>query len=133
MGEIGTKQAEKSDSKCTESPVVIGRAKQAPHCWGVQSRFLVIQYIYVSLYVHRMSKCVGGITRSKHAHVQNQFWAVKPTCDTRIIHFFYTESSFSVDEKQNQKVHLEMRNLKQTNFQRWKNRGKKADYKMRKR
>ena len=37
--------------------VFIGRAKRAIH-WGVQSRFRVI-YI---MYVHRKSKCVGGIT-----------------------------------------------------------------------
>ena len=34
-------------------------------------------YIYVGLHVHRMSKCLGGITWLKHAHAQSQFWAVK--------------------------------------------------------
>ena len=28
-------------------------------------------YIYVGLYVHRMSKCVGRITWPKHAHAQS--------------------------------------------------------------
>ena len=54
-----------------------------------------------------MPKCVGGITWSKHAHAQSQFCEFetkchfetlilpssgrsKPTCDTRIIHFYYT-------------------------------------------
>ena len=36
------------------------------------------------------AKCIGGITWPKHEHAQSQFWAVKPTCDTRIIHFYYT-------------------------------------------
>ena len=54
-----------------------------------------------------MPKCVGGITWSKHAHAHSQFCEFetkcrfetlilpssgrsKPTCDTRIIHFYYT-------------------------------------------
>ena len=32
---------------------------------------------HVGLYVHRMSKCVGGITWPKHAHAQSQFGVVK--------------------------------------------------------
>ena len=34
-------------------------------------------HICVSLYVHRMSKCIGGITWPKHAHAQSQFGVVK--------------------------------------------------------
>ena len=33
--------------------------------------------IYICRYVYRVPKCVGGITWSKHAHAQSQFWAVK--------------------------------------------------------
>ena len=56
-----------------------------------------IIYIYVGLYVCRESKCIAGITWPKHAHAQSQFWAVKPTCDTIVIHFDYTQSSFTMD------------------------------------
>ena len=34
--------------------------------------------------------CVGGIKWIKHAHAQSQvFGWLKPTCDTRVIHFDY--------------------------------------------
>ena len=53
-----------------------------------------------------MPKCMGGITWSKHTHAQCLFWEferkchleclilpslgrLKPTCDTRSIHFYY--------------------------------------------
>ena len=98
---------------------LIGQAKRAPH-WAVQSRFRVILYIsvYVSVCMSTivygkpiqnncMPKCVGRITWSKHAHAQSQFCEfetkchleslilpssdrLKLTCDTRIIHFYYT-------------------------------------------
>ena len=42
-------------------------------------------YICVGLYVHRMPKCVGGITWPKHAHAQNQFWAVKTDLLTPVL------------------------------------------------
>ena len=64
---------------------IIGRAKRAPH-WGVQSRFRVI-YMYVGMYVYVclweklcMLKCVGGITWSKHAQAQSQFWEFETKC-----------------------------------------------------
>ena len=47
----------------------------------------------------------------------------------RIIHFNYTLATLAWTKKI---VHLEMRNLKQTEFQRLKNRGKKAEGKTRK-
>ena len=79
-----------------------------------------------------MPKCMGRITWSKHAHAQSQFWELetkclseslilpssgrlKPTCDTRIIHFYYMlEQLFSMDEKEAppKKRSLRKRNLK---------------------
>ena len=49
--------------------ILIGLAKRAPH-WGVQSRFCMIC-------VCRGPKSVGGITWSKRAHAQSQYWAIK--------------------------------------------------------
>ena len=101
------------DEKEAEDPPVmgtiflIGRAKRAPH-WGVQSRFRVI-YIYICcryvvclMSVVCQINCLGGIT-----------WPM------RMLKVFWgrlTEKS----------VHLEMRNLKLTELQRLKNRGKKV-------
>ena len=42
------------------------------------------------------------------AHAQSHFWAVKLTCDSRVIHFDYTLEQLSMDEKRN--VQLEVRN-----------------------
>ena len=70
--------------------------------WAVQSRFRTICiYVYVCMsvcqFVYRkpiqkkcMPKCVGGNTWPIHAHAQRQFWVVKTTSNTRIIHFYYT-------------------------------------------
>ena len=55
---------------------VIGRAKRAPY-WIVQSRFRVINVIYMCACVCRGPKSVGGITWAQHAHAQSQYWAVK--------------------------------------------------------
>ena len=58
-------------------PLIIGRAKRAPH-WGVQSRFCVIYiYMYICACVCRGPKSVGGIMWAKRAHAQSQYWAVK--------------------------------------------------------
>ena len=86
-----------------------------------------------------MPKCVGGITWSKQAYAQSQFWEFETKChlilpssgqlmipDTRIIHFYMLEQ-LNMDEKEAEKnIHLEMRNLKQTELQRLMNRGKKG-------
>ena len=79
-----------------------------------------------------MLKCVGGITWSKHAQAQSQFWEfetkchleslilpssvqLKPTCDIRIIHFYYTRAALAWTKKKPKiNVHLEMRNLSRT-------------------
>ena len=45
-------------------------------------------------------------------------------CDTRVIYFDYALEQLLHGRKRN--VHLEMRNLKQTELQRLKNRGKKG-------
>ena len=101
---------------------------------------------YGNLQKNCMPKCVGRIMWSEHTHAQSQFWEfetrchmesliqpssgrLKPTCDTRIIHFYYTleQLYISMDEKEAEKtVHLEMINLKQTELQRLKNRGNKG-------
>ena len=39
-----------------------------------------------------MPKCVGGITWSKHAHIQSSFGRLKPICDICIIRFNYIYS-----------------------------------------
>ena len=62
------------------------------------------------------------------------FGQLKPACDTRIIHLYYAlEHLFSMDKTEGKKnnVQLEMRNLKQTELQRLKER--KAEDKKRKR
>ena len=50
-------------------PILVGRAKRAPH-WGVQSRFRVI-YVCMSVCLVCQINCVGGITWTKHAHAQS--------------------------------------------------------------
>ena len=67
--------------------VIIGRAKRAPHK-GVQSRFRVI-YIYMcdGMSVVCQINCIGGITRTKHAHAQIKFWAVN--FDYTLEHLYY--------------------------------------------
>ena len=61
------------------------------------------------VYVHCGPKSVGGITWAKRALAQSQYWAVK----SDQCHPYY---SFRVHAKHGLKrnVHLEMRNLKQT-------------------
>ena len=56
------------------------------------------------------------------------FGQQKPTCNTRVIHLDYYARAALAWMKRN--VHFEMRNLKQTELQRLKNRGKKAEDKM---
>ena len=91
-----------------------------------------------------MLKCMGGITWSIHAQAQSQFSEfetkchleslilpssvqLKPTCDILIIHFYFTRAALAWTKKKPKiNVHLEMRNLKQTELQRLKNRGKKG-------
>ena len=53
------------------------------------------------------------------ACLKSSFGLLKPTCDTRVIHFDYTLEQLKHGLKRN--VHLEMRNLKQTEIQRLKN------------
>ena len=51
-----------------------------------------------------MPKCVGRITWPNTRMLNVSFGRLKPTCDTRIIHFYYMlESSFSMDEKENKR------------------------------
>ena len=73
---------------------VIGRAKRASPTLGCSIEILRDIYIYimsVGLYVYRISKCVDRITLPKHTHAQSQFFGrLKPTSDTRVIHFNYT-------------------------------------------
>ena len=96
---------------------IIGQAKRAPH-WGVQSRFCVI-YIYVSVVcqLHRRNYVA-------HAHAQSHFWAVKTDLWHPCYWFRLRARAALAWRKRN--VHLEMRNLKQTELQRLKNRGKKG-------
>ena len=88
--------------------------------------YVVCQYVGMSLCLQKipMPKCMGGITWPKHAPAQSQFWAVKTDLwDPYYSHLLYV----SMDDKEAKKnVHLEMRNLKQTELQRLKNRGKKG-------
>ena len=67
--------------------VLIGRAKRAPH-WGVQSRFRVI-YIYMSVCLscpkNAWAELLGPSTRM----LKVRFGRLKPTDDTRVIHFDY--------------------------------------------
>ena len=53
-----------------------------------------------------------------------KFGQLKPTCETHVIHFDYTLEQLYHGRKRN--VRLEMRNLKQAELQRLKNRGKKG-------
>ena len=72
-------------------------------------------YNYVGRYVRSVPKCVGGIMG---AHARSQFWAVKTTVTTAFFISTKRKSSFSREKKN---VHLEIRNLKQTDFQRLQN------------
>ena len=76
-----------------------------------------------------MPKCVGGITWPKNAHAQ--FWVGKN--DLRHLCYSFllyrnARASFSMDEIEAEKnnVHLDVRNSKQRELQRLKNRGKKG-------
>ena len=98
----------------------VGQAKRAPH-WGVQSRFRVI-YIYMC--VCRGPKSVGGITWAKHAHAQSHYWVVKSDqCHPYYSFRLYARAALAWTEE---KRSLEMRNIKQTELHRLKNRGKKG-------
>ena len=74
-------------------------------------------------------KYICQYTWSKHAHAQSQFGTVTtdlwhPSYSFRL---YGRAALVSMDEKEAEKnVHLEMRNLKQTELQRLKNRGKKG-------
>ena len=61
-----------------------------------------------------------------HAHAQSLLGAVKPVTP-RVIHFLYARALAWTKKKLEKSVHLEMRNLKLTELQRLKNRGKKAE------
>ena len=58
---------------------------------------------------------------------------LKPTCDTRIIHLYYTLEQLYDERKRTKKCSLRMRNLKQTELQRLKNKERKAEDRMQKR
>ena len=69
----------------------------------------------------------------KRACSKSNFGRLKPTWETHVIHFDYTLEQLYHGRKRN--VRLEMRNVKQAELQRLKNRGKKGwgyDAKMRK-
>ena len=72
-------------------------------------------------------KSVGGITWPKNAHAQSQLGAVNRSV-TPVL-FISTNARAALawmKKKPNKNVHLEMRNLKQMELQRPKNRGKKG-------
>ena len=96
---------------CDNSEADSNWMSEASPTLGVQSRFCMIyicQFVYGKpIQKNCMPKCLGGITWSKHAHAQSQFCEfetkcrleslilpssgrLKPTRDTRIIHFYYT-------------------------------------------
>ena len=80
--------------------------------------------IYRGMSVVCQINCVGGITWPKR--MLKVFWgAVKPVTPTRVIHFLYARALAWTKEAE-KSVHLEMRNLKLTELQRLKNRGKKG-------
>ena len=59
-----------------------------------------------------------------YAHAQSQFWAVKTDQQHPCYSFrLYARAALACYEKN---IHLEMRNLKQTELQRLKNSGKKG-------
>ena len=76
--------------------------------------------MYVGMSVVCQINCVGGVTWTKHAHAQSQ------VLGTRVIHFLYARALAWTKKKPKKSVHLEMRNLKLTELQRLKNRGKKG-------
>ena len=84
-------------------------------------------YIYIYLYVGFMStfvygkpiqkncmlKCVGGITLSKHAHGQSQFWEFETKCrlESLILFLLYARAALAWMKEAGKKSYLEMRNL----------------------
>ena len=56
------------------------------------------------------------------AHAQSQFWWLKPTCNTHVIHFDYRLEQHYVAWMKKEMRNLEMRNLKQIELERLKNR-----------
>ena len=73
---------------------------------------------------------MGGITWPKTPHAQSQFGGVnRPVTPVLFISTtVYARAALAwMKKKPNKNVHLEMRNLKQTELQRQKNRGKKED------
>ena len=75
-----------------------------------------------------MPKSVGGITWPKNAHAP--FWAVKHDlrhpCYSFLLYGYARAALTWTKEKPEKNVHLEMRNSKQRELQRLKNRGKKG-------
>ena len=69
----------------------------SPH-WAVQSRFRVIcRYVCMSVCLQKKYICqnVWVELRSPNTHMLKvSFGQLKPTCDTRIIHFYYTLEQF---------------------------------------
>ena len=59
-----------------------------------------------------------------HAHAQS--FLGRLNSDTRVIHFLYARALAWTKKKLKKSIHLEMRNLKLTELQRLKNRGKKG-------
>ena len=93
--------------------------------------------IYVYMCVCRGPKSVGGITWAKRAHAQSQYLTVKSDqCHSYYSFRLYARAALAWTEEkrshrretftQKRNVHLEMRNLKQTELHRLKNRGKKG-------
>ena len=84
--------------------------------------------MYVCMYVC-MSVCRYVYKKYVHQNVWAKlrkvgFGQLKPTCDTHII--LYARAALAWMKKKPKNVHLEMINLKQTELQRLKNRGKKG-------
>ena len=86
--------------------------------------FIRFHMIYICACVCRGPKSVGGIMWAKHAHAQSQYWAVKSDqCHPYYSFRLCARAALAWSEEN---VNLEMRNLKQTELHRLKNRGKKG-------
>ena len=80
--------------------------------------FLVYIYMYVGksvcLQETNLKKCMQNAWAVPNTGMLKVgFGQLKPTCDTRIIHFDYTLEQLYMDKK---KFHLEMRNLSKQSF-----------------
>ena len=107
-------------------------------CFSIQ-----VAFIYPFIQTNKKKQLTGQQARPRHPENSKQVTifsrclvilyqpfsgtkGLKPTCDTRSIHLFRLFMLAWTKKKPKKPVHLQMRNLMQTELQRLKDRGKKG-------